>query len=83
MKVWITKHALTEGIQEASDAEIAECASTMISVPSLGTFADFHGEGREWHRNKASAIAKAEQMRVAKIAALEKAIKKLKAMRFE
>jgi hypothetical protein len=83
--VWITKYALTEGIQE-TDAEHCLAAApkgTMINCPSLGVFATFHGEGRDWHRTKEGAVAKAEKMRLAKIVNLQKMIKKLEAMKFE
>jgi hypothetical protein len=79
MKVWITKYALTKGIIEVDDAQNCNDAS-MIKCLSIGYF---HGEGKEWHRTKESAIAKAEEMRVKAIAAHLKGIAKLKKMRFE
>jgi hypothetical protein len=82
MKAYITKYALTSGIQEVDDASEPEYESRMISVRSLGVFANFHGEGREWHRTKESAVAKAEQMRLAKIVSLKKSIKKLESLNF-
>jgi len=84
MKVWITKSALTNGIQEVDDAEICEGSSTnMIRVPSLGCHPYFHGKGREWHDSKESALKKAEEMRKAKIESLFKQIYKLEGMKFE
>ena len=82
MKIWITKYALTTGIQEVDDAEISSASPSMISVPSLGVFATFHGEGREWHRTEDAAVERADLMRYKKIAALDKQIKKLEAIRF-
>jgi hypothetical protein len=82
MKVWITKYALTKGIIEVDDAQNCNDAS-MIRCPSLGSFAMFHGEGKEWHKTKESAIAKAEEMRVKAIATHLKSIEKLEKMRFE
>ena len=82
MTVWITKHALTTGIQEVGDAEISSANPSMINVPSLGVSMYFHGEGRNWHRTKAAAVERADLMRHKKIAALTKQIKKLKAIRF-
>ncbi|MFA5187135.1 MAG: hypothetical protein WC551_11685 [Patescibacteria group bacterium] len=38
---------------------------------------------RDWHLTPEAAIAKAEAMRVKKIAALQKQIKKLESMAFE
>jgi len=82
--VWITKYALTDGIVEVKNAR--HCVSTsvnMIDCPSLGVFATFHGEGKEWHRTRESAVKRAEAMRVKKIAAYKKSIKKLEALKFE
>lgn len=80
MKVYVTKYALTEGIQEM-DGE--ECGDGMVRIIGdlYGTF--FHKEGRDWHREQGSANARAEAMRKAKIASLEKSIAKLRAMKFQ
>ena len=43
----------------------------------------FHGEGREWHRTKESAIDKAEEMRKKKIETMKKQIEKLEKMEFK
>lgn len=80
MKAWITKYALTTGIFEIT-AEITEDGAAYDMHTSIPTF--FHGEGREWHRTKESAIAKAEEMRKKKIASLKKQIEKLEGMKFE
>jgi hypothetical protein len=84
MQVWITKYALTKGVILVEDAEDCgdEYATRMIRCPSLGSFAVFHGEGKEWHKTKESAIAKAEEMRTKAIAAHLKGIAKLEKMRF-
>lgn len=81
MKVWITKYALTSGIIET---EAEECGDDMVRVHN-NTFCDsyYHKEGREWHRTKESAVAKAEEMRKKKIASLQKQIKKLENTNFE
>lgn len=39
--------------------------------------------GNDWHGSREAAVARAEQMRAAKINSLEKQIAKLNAMRFE
>lgn len=84
MTVYITKHALTSGIQEARDAQICRTVSeSMIQVPSLGWNAYFHGEGKQWHRTREGAVAKAKEMQAAKIRSLEKSLKKIKTMRFD
>jgi len=82
MKAFITKFVLTAGIQEVDDAEISGLSSTMISVKSLGPYANFHGEGKEWHRTREAAVLRANVMRTAKIVNLTKQIKKLEATAF-
>lgn len=79
MKVWITKYALTQNIY-AIDAQ--EC-----HIPSMvsggGLFENYHGEGREWHRTKNSALARAEEMRTKAIASHQKSIAKLEKLVFK
>lgn len=82
IKTWITKYALTNGIQEVNDAELFKHSPSSVSVPSLGIFATFHGEGREWHRTRESAVEHANKMRAKKICALQKQITKLGKMEF-
>jgi hypothetical protein len=43
----------------------------------------YHGEGRQWHRDRFSAIKRAEEMRVSKIASLNKQIRKIQQLNFE
>jgi len=81
-KVYVTKYALTQGIFEG-EAEICHGVSEgMIELLENKNFY-FHGEGREWHRTKESAIKRAEEMRNRGIIKLEKKIQKLKEMKFE
>ncbi len=81
IEVWVTKYALTSGIQHHTNAEHCVGTSTrMIKVPGPYGGACFHGD--DWHRTRADAAAHAEKMRDRKIAALEKQIKKLRAMTF-
>lgn len=83
VKAWITKYALTEGIIEVDDADVSSCAPSMISCKSLGVFATFHGEGREWHRSLEEAKARANKMKASKIKSLRWALAKLEAMTFD
>lgn len=71
MKVWITKYALTSGIKEM-EVEQSENFPDMVYDRND----TYHGEGRDWHRTRESAIAKAEQMRLKKIESLKKQIAK-------
>lgn len=79
MTYYITKYALTKGIGEYPDGFLKE-KEGLLSNARENLF--FHGEGRVWHRTLESAVAQAEEMRAAKIASLEKAIKKMKALEF-
>lgn len=81
MKIWITKYAMTKGVYEA-DAD--QVGISMVRVKgTLNSYTQyFHGEGREWHRNKEQAKERAEVMRDMKIASLEKSIKKIRALNF-
>ncbi len=75
--VWITKNARTTGIQ-AVEAEIYD--SRMVSYASNGF--TLYAHGNNWHRTPEKAIAKAEEMRAAKLASLKKSIAKIKALKF-
>ena len=83
MTAFITKYALTSGISEVSDGKVSENCPSTLSAESLGLMACFHGEGKEWHRTRASAVAKAKQMRAATIKKLKKRIERLKVMNFD
>lgn len=77
MTVWITKHALTEGIFTLEvvsiDGSICYQQATKQSI---------YYRGREWHLSAEAANARAEEMRQAKIASHRKAIAKLEKIRF-
>ncbi len=78
IKVWISKYAFSKGIYEIETME----PRSSLEIVRDG-WAYFHGDGREWHRTRAGAIAKAEEMRLAKIASLKKQIAKLEKLKFE
>ena len=83
MKVWITKNALTEGILEKDGEENYSCKGMMkIKGERVNQVEYYFGEGREWHLNKESAIKKAEEMRIKKIASLKQKIKKMGDLKF-
>lgn len=77
MKLWITKYALSAGIEEV-DAEPEGDEKSMLCIREKGYTRFFHGDGKDWHRTRESAAKKAEEMRVAKINSLQKQIEKLK-----
>lgn len=77
---YITKYALTQGIIKTK-LEICEGTSTnMVEAPLLGSGAYFHGEGREWHRTRESAVKQVNEMKTKKLRSLRKAILALEAM---
>ena len=78
LEVWITKYALTAGI---SRAWVRRADGDMV-VKEDRHWQFFHGEGREWHLTREDAVARAEEMRSAKIASLEKQIDRIKALNF-
>lgn len=82
MKVWTTKYALTRGIQEIEADTFGEDTPKMVADRSQSYPTYYHGEGREWHRDKESAIRRAEAMRDTKIQSLQKQISKLEALDF-
>jgi hypothetical protein len=80
MKVWVTKYALSKGILEKDVRETNAPGMVAVNNTQYGEF--YHVEGRDWHRTRAAAETKAEEMRKAKIASLVKQVLKLEKMRF-
>lgn len=79
IQAWVTKYALTHGIKRV-DARV--CSETMIEYKSSeGSFSQY-AHGKDWHRDEASALARAEEMRKKKIASLRKSIARFEAMKF-
>ncbi|MGK9167913.1 hypothetical protein KXR53_16520 [Inquilinus limosus] len=81
VKVWITKYALSAGIQEV-EGELSGAPADMIVVQSQMGTVYYHGEGRDWHRTREEAVARAEEMRKKRVASLKKQITKLKKLKF-
>lgn len=80
---WISKYALTKGIYPAKCEEPSPSTPGLI-VGHSGRWSEYyHGEGRDWHRTEADAIAKAETMRTRKIDSLRKQIDKLEKLSFK
>lgn len=86
MKVWITKYALTKGIEKA-DGNRCTSSDDMISVVythgNWDTIVYYHGKNtKEWHTTRESAETRAEAMRLAKIASVKKKLAKLEKLSF-
>lgn len=86
-KFYISKYALSTGIKEVEgfihatigDGDMLVCP---CQKPRCGNEI-YHGNGLDWHETREGAVAKAEQMRTKKIAALRKQIERLEKMRFD
>lgn len=77
---YITKYALTEGILEL---RVELVGDNMVKCTTSTYPQYFHREGRDWHRTKESAIARAEVIRATKLKSIEKQIKRIKELRFD
>lgn len=85
MKVWITKYALTDGIEEIDSASVAimevEDTGYLTICRNAGNLPKTYNK-KYYSLDKESAIHKAEEMRQKKIASLKKQIEKLEQMKF-
>lgn len=82
MKVCITKYALTQGIFEIEAERCTDIDNDMIEQTNTRWQTYYHGEGKDWHLTKESAIKKAEEMREKKIKTLKKQLDKLEHLKF-
>lgn len=79
MKFYITKYALTKGIS-CLDAEPCIGFSNMIRSKNFMRSEPYHKP--DWHRTRADAIARSEEMRTKKIASLKKQLSRLEKLDF-
>ena len=82
IKVYITKYALTSGI-EIVKVNIYSNTPSLVRYNTGGFDQYAHVEGREWHRTAEAAIKRAEEMRVAKIKSLHKSIARIEKLKFD
>ena len=78
---WITKYALTDGIEVVEAELCSDISGTMISY-SASTSIRLHAHGNDWHRTPEAALKRAEEMRIAKLALLKKNMAKIERMTF-
>jgi hypothetical protein len=71
---YITKYALTSGI---AMRRVEPVGDNMVR----DGWSYFHKN--DWHLDRAAAVARAEQMRMRRIAALKKQLQRLEALRFD
>jgi hypothetical protein len=83
MKVYVTRYALTTGIEHREVDWSAARPDMVIDRSGEDWARYYHGEGKDWHRDESSAVSRAEKMRKAKITSLEKSIAKLRALKFQ
>lgn len=76
---WVTKYALTEGIMKMQVEDFFDVSPTMVGkVNESNQY--FHG--KDWHRTPEAAIARAEEMRRAKLLSIDKQRKRIEALKF-
>jgi hypothetical protein len=78
MEIYVTRYALTEGIQKKKACRVVGEIVLCSDPGHLDAY--FHRP--DWHETLAEAKAHAEKMRVKKIASLEKQLERLKALNF-
>lgn len=83
MTVWITKYALTSGIEKHEAAKKTHVDGMIYVCGNIkkGIFGQ-HFHGKDWHTSEKSAKERAEEMRVKKLKSLDKQIKKIKSLVF-
>jgi hypothetical protein len=80
MEVFISKYALTTGILKINAEACFNVDPDMIQ-DKTSQYPSYYHKG-DWHRTREEAVAKAEEMRIRKIASLKKNIKKLETLKF-
>ena len=81
---WISKYALSKGIFSVR-AKMSTSVDDMIVAPPTAEYRlpqRFQGEGRDWHRTRPEAEARAEVVRRLRVASLRAQIAKLEALKF-
>ena len=78
---WVTRYALTEGIEVVKAELCSDISDAMITYGGTG-YDRQSAHGRDWHRTPEAALARAEEMRTAKIASLKKGIAKMERLTF-
>lgn len=77
-KFYITRYALSMGIKTVVAEDPANSKwPHMLTVTGFGAF-----HGKDWHRTPEAALARAEEMRTAKLKSLEKSMKKVAQLTF-
>lgn len=75
--IWISTYALSKGLYSVR-VRTGDVADNVVRAG----YGYHHGEGNEWHRNYASALARAEQMRAERIESLRRSLGRMERLRF-
>jgi hypothetical protein len=81
LTAWVTKYALTEGIEVVEAEWCADISDKMITYGGNG-YSRQSAHGNDWHRTPEAALARAEEMRAAKVVSLKKSLAKMERMTF-
>lgn len=76
---YVTRYALSSGILKTEAVQSSSFPEMISDTKNRGR--NYHG--KDWHRTPEAAIVRADEMRKAKIASLEKSITKLRKLKFE
>ena len=81
IRAWVTKSALRDGVYMVEGDVCHGICSDMLKwgIKFGGTDT---AHGKDWHRTPEAAIARAEEMRLAKIESLKKSINRLEGLKF-
>lgn len=77
---WITAYALSAGIQRKRVELCSDIDAGMVSVLDAAHQECYFGE--DWHRSGLAAVARAEKMKKAKLASLDKQRARIAALTF-
>ncbi len=80
-KIWASKYALSQGILELGPVTYKNDMVRFRQGNGMMQF--YHGLGKEFHFSLEEAQARAEEMRITKIASLRKQIEKLQSMKIK
>ena len=79
----LTIYALTAGIEDFEVDLVRESPKAMARRRPDGLLLFLGDEGRDWHRTREAAVARAEAMRAEEIASLREQIARLEALSFD
>ena len=77
---WVTKYALTDGIQKM---QVQDCFGTSPTMVEKVNGRNQYYHGKDWHRTPEEAVARAKEMQAAKLKSIERRLAKVAAMDFD